>query len=452
MSFSRLPIAVLFAFALAACSSTISSSPTVAPTSSVTPARGSVISIERTAYVTKAQMGGGIAGPTITALGGAPKCDVSIYSVRYETIGAHGEPADANAGFYVPGKGCSGPFLLIGYAQGTNVAKAMKITEPTKKNIEPVVLSAIFAGHGYAIAATEYLGLGSSTYPYQPYLVANSEASAVIDAMRAIRHAANTLHVSLSGKVFLTGYSQGGHSIMATQRAVEADEPSEFDVVASSPDSGPYSTTLWLKWDLDREASVVFAYALPGFEKVYANLYDDPTQAFRNPYAKWIDTLLPVETYAQQNQLAGTTLPLHSRALLQPSLAKDLLDDPGSAVRIDLAKNDLLNGWKPVAPVYLCGGKRDPAVNFENSKLALHYFTAQNANVALLDVNDFIPTWVKLSQYHDAVLVVCHTLERVKVLDVLKSHGSGAAPPSPRSVPPSFYRNVPPGEGTISGL
>jgi pimeloyl-ACP methyl ester carboxylesterase len=412
-------LAATFAIGLAACNSgTVNGTPPVQPPSGPQ-ARGTVISITHTATITQAQMNGGIAGPTIAELGGPARCDVSLYAVRYVTIGGKGEPANASAGFFVPGKGCKGPFLLVGYAQGTNFVRAMKITDPTKLNIEPVVLGAIFAAHGYAIAATDYLGLGYSTYPYQPYLVANSEASAVIDSMRAIRHAARTLHVALSGKVFLTGYSQGGHSIMATQRVIEAQNPGEFNIVAGDPSSGPYSLKTWFDFLIKGDASTVFAYALPGFEKVYGNVYTDPTQAFTNPYAATIDSLLPVDTYAEQTALAGKTLPLASRALMQPAFVRSLLYDPQSGPYADMLANSLLHGWKPVAPVYLCGGSRDPEVNFENSRLALTYFKHLHVKVGLLDLNSLVPPTIPRSEYHDAILVLCHTVERVRILDQL---------------------------------
>src|SRR6185312_13958639 len=264
---------VLLAFVLAGCASGGSSyapPPTGPPVS-----RGMVISIAHTATLSKKAMEGGEAGPFVTGIGGAPKCDVELYAVRYTTIGAHGEPADASAGFYVPGRGCKGPYLLIGYSQGTNFNRAMNVAVSTKKNPEPLILGGIYAAHGYVVAATDYLGLGYSTYPYEPYLVMSAEASAEIDAMRAIRNAAKTLHVPLSGKVFLQGYSQGGHSTIAVQRAIAAQAPGEFDVIANQPGSGMYELTTWVqsnakKPPADGEAAF-FAFLVPGYIKVYGN-------------------------------------------------------------------------------------------------------------------------------------------------------------------------------------
>jgi hypothetical protein len=364
----------------------------------------------------------GFAEQVVTQLGGAPKCDVALYAILYNTIGIKGEPARASAAFFVP-SGCKGPFTLIGYGQGTNVVKAQKITHPTKVNIEPQLQAAIFASHGYAMTATDYLGLGYSNYPFEPYLVVNSEASAVIDSMRAARAAAKRLHVRLSGDVFLTGYSQGGQTSLGTEKVIEAENAGEFTLIANSPSSGPYALTQSLLDGLQHQgqgAAVLSTFVLTAYDKTYANVYTDASTVFQNPYAKYVTNLLPVKTYAASAKLQGTLLPLKVKHLLQPSFMTSFANDASSPARQDVAVNDLLDGWSPKAPVYFCGGKRDPEVEFKNSLLAYRYFKKRGANVNLLDVDPYMPSSVPLSEYHDAALVLCHTLERVAVLDSRK--------------------------------
>ena len=38
------------------------------------------------------------------------------------------------------------------------------------------MLAAMYAAQGYAVVATDYLGYAKSTFPYHPYLHADSEA------------------------------------------------------------------------------------------------------------------------------------------------------------------------------------------------------------------------------------------------------------------------------------
>ncbi|WP_436492111.1 alpha/beta hydrolase family protein [Actinokineospora sp. HUAS TT18] len=73
-----------------------------------------------------------------------------------------------------------------------------------------------FLRAGYAVAATDYPGLGSPGT--HPYLVAESEARAVIDSVRAARR----VTPGLSRVWLAAGHSQGGQAAMAT--AEIADE------------------------------------------------------------------------------------------------------------------------------------------------------------------------------------------------------------------------------------
>jgi pimeloyl-ACP methyl ester carboxylesterase len=425
-------LAVFFAFSLAGCAGKGTAPLPQVPLGMQARGggRGSIVWIRRVTTFKAAQLSGahtsgllGTAEQVITQLGGAPACNVTLYAIEYNTIGVMGEPATASAGFFVPQHGCKGPYTLVGYGQGTNVVKAQKITKPTKINIEPAVLAAIFAAHGYATVATDYLGMGYSNYSFQPYLVVSSEASAVIDAMRAARAAAARLGVALSGKVFLTGHSQGGQTALGTQKTIEAQNAAEFNLIADAPSSGPYALT---RTDLDglrrqgQGAAIFSTYMLTAYNKTYGNVYAQPSDVFQNPYAGYVNDLLPVRTYAQAAALSGKTLPLKLTRLLQPSFLASFRHDRTSGARADLRLNDLLDGWKPRAPLYLCGGSKDPEVEFQNSELAYRYFRREGAKVQLLDVNPYMPSSVTPSEYHDAVLILCHTLERVKVLDALR--------------------------------
>lgn len=425
----RTVITITFALALASCFS-----PTIAPTPfapsfgrlGAARARGSVVWIKKVTVFRKRALSGahspgtlGFAERVATQLGGAPKFDVVLYAILYNTVGVNGEPATASAAFFVP-MTRNKPYTLIGYGQGTNVVKAQKITHPTKVNIEPQLQAAIFASHGYAMVATDYLGLGYSNYPFEPYLVVNSEASAVIDSMRAARIAAKRLHVPLSGDVFLTGYSQGGQTSLGTQKIIEAENAGEFHLIADSPSSGPYALTQTLLDGLAHQgqnAAVLSTFILTAYNKTYGNVYTNASSVFQDPYAAYVSDLLPVKTYARAAKLQGTLLPHSVKRLLQPAFMSSFSSDASSPARRDAALNDLLDGWTPQAPVYFCGGKRDPQVEFKNAVSAYHYFKRRGATVQLLDVNKDVPTSVPLSEYHDAVLILCHTLERVAILD-----------------------------------
>ncbi|TWP32708.1 alpha/beta hydrolase, partial [Xylella fastidiosa subsp. fastidiosa] len=78
-------------------------------------------------------------------------------------------------------------------------------------------------------------------------------------------------------KLMLSGFSQGGHTAMATQREIEAHLSNEFSLVASAPISGPYalSQTFLDTWTGRNEvgennfAIILGTYAIVGMQRTY---------------------------------------------------------------------------------------------------------------------------------------------------------------------------------------
>ena len=321
--------------------------------------RGVVTASSMVTTITTAQMQANQSFPIIYAVGGPPLCDVTLYSIDYKTPGVRGEQANASAALFVPGSGCgTGPFPLVGYAHGTNIVKEQKITDPTTTNPEltapdqdPVVVAAIFAAQGYVVVATDYLGLGDSTYPYHPYLHVDSEASAVIDSLRAARTVAAKNGVSLSGQVLLTGHSQGGQVTMGTQRAIEALNSTEFNLVGSAPSSGPYDLTQTFQDSLanqSQDAPVLAAFILTGYNKIYnGNVYGT------NPERRVPGTVFDrhrlvaarrdLRRRATDPRRCDLTAPAESAA--RAVVLFSFQNDPCSGARQDTAKNDFLQGW-----------------------------------------------------------------------------------------------------------
>ncbi|HVA34193.1 MAG TPA: hypothetical protein VNG31_08605, partial [Candidatus Baltobacteraceae bacterium] len=106
-------LALAFAFGLASCTSKATLAPL--PPQSPQYVRGSILWMHRVGTLTKAEMNAGLAGKAIAELGGPAQCNVSLYAIKYRTIGAQGEPADASAAFFVPGPGCGRhAYTLVG--------------------------------------------------------------------------------------------------------------------------------------------------------------------------------------------------------------------------------------------------------------------------------------------------------------------------------------------------
>ena len=346
--------------------------------------------------LTAAQINGGTASSGLQPLTGAAQCDVRVVALNYFTVGVNSEQANASGVMLVPAGACAGnSHPLVAYAKGTDVQKPRTLANPSDS--ETFLLAAMYAAQGYAVVATDYLGFARSTYSYHPYLHADSEASSVVDSIRAARRAAAVEGVSLSGKVMLTGYSQGGHSSMAAHRAIERDLPTEINVAAGAHLAGPYNLSGSFKLTNAIAGYQFFVpYMVTAWQKIYGNVYSSVTQAFKLPYSSYIETLLPNPTLDFTTLVTSGALPggpgvtpdAARDLVFQPAFIADSQTNDNSPLFLAAKKNDLL-GWNPSARTLLCGAAADPTV-----PPAVHRDVAQAdfssrglANVSSVDVD-----------------------------------------------------------------
>ncbi len=348
------------------------------------------------ATLTTAQLDAATAASGLQALAGKAKCDVRVVALNYATVGVNGEAANASGALLVPtGAACLGPFPLVAYAKGTDVQKPRTLANPADG--ETALLSAMYAAQGYAVVATDYLGFAKSTYSYHPYLHADSEATSVIDSIRAARNVAALQGFGLSGKVMLTGYSQGGHASMAAHRAIERDMPGEISVVAGAHLSGPYNLSGSLQIPTAIAGIQFFVpYLVTAWQKVYGNVYTSVTQAFKLPYSNYIETLLPNPTLTYTTLVttgalpgaAGETPTQARDAVFQAAYLTDAQTNANSPLFLAAKKNDLL-GWNPKSRTLLCAGAGDPTVPpAVHMNVAKADFASRNlTNVTTVDVD-----------------------------------------------------------------
>lgn len=418
------------------------------------PARGTLIQNPpiRTAFFTAgdfaAKLNASASGRNLLAIAGAPKCGVDVQYIHYGTVGGASESTDATGALMTPsgGPGCTGSRPIVLYAHGTTTVKSYNLAnlldEGSPAYSEAALIAAIYAAQGFIVVAPNYAGYESSKLPYHPYLNADQESKEMMDALSAARKALPGLlqPVQDSGKLFITGYSQGGHVAMATHKAMQAaGQP----VTASAPMSGPYALAAYTDavfYGNVGLGSTLFAPLLiNSYQKAYGNLYSQLTDIYEPSYASGIDTLLPTDTplstlFAPGGKLPQTALfsrtpptaPAGSPPSLQPTLnaisppttppelaplfalgfgtsnlvtnaarLNFLLDafanpdgavpsvttaqpaaNPAHPIRIATKKNDLRN-WTPARPVLLCAGSGDPTVFYNvNTQLMQAYWSS----------------------------------------------------------------------------
>ncbi len=399
------------------------------------------------------QLGASAAGQSLLAVAGTPACGVDFYHIEYNTVGGAGEKTAASGALLVPtgaAPDCSGPRPVVLYAHGTQTDKTANLADITNtSNTEGALIAAVFAAHGYIVVAPNYAGYDTSALPYHPFLNGDQQSKDMIDALAAARTAlphTTSAATSDGGKLFITGYSQGGYVAMATHKAMQA---AQLPVTAAAPMSGPYALEAFgdaiFFGNVDIGSTVFADLVSTSYQKSYGNLYTSPGQVFEPAYANSAEELLPSATpiatlfatgKLPQTALFNSTTPVTGNATLDAALAVpanpvfalgfgpsnlitneyrlayalDAVNNPDGAVptpqagvpqaaapqhplRQDLKTNDLRN-WAPHAPVLLCGGDQDPTVFFSvNTGTMQAYWSSLQLPaglVTVLDVNGTI--------------------------------------------------------------
>lgn len=340
--------------------------------------RGRLISVTLSSTLTAAQIAFLF---TLAGVPYTPQYDVRLYKVDYETITPWGARTIASGALVLPSNP-SGALPLVSYQHGTIIEtnrapSAMDLTGE-------VTVGVAFATTGYAAVVPDYLGLGDSP-GLHPYHHARSEATACVDMLRAAQTFCSTNGVALNGKLFLCGYSQGGHSTMALLRELEAFHTNEFTVTACAPMAGAYDlsgvTTDDLLSGRPQPNPYYFAYLLAAYVDVY-HLAPSLADLLQPPYDTTIPPLLHGNTSSSQ---INTNLPANPTLMLKPAYLAAFKSDPRHPFRLALQENDLY-AWTPRAPMRLYACAADADVPFANSQVAYTTFQARGATqVQLID-------------------------------------------------------------------
>ncbi len=293
------------------------------------------------------------------------KCGVDFYYLKFWTVGGANETTQSSGALMVPtgGSGCSGPRPVVLYAHGTLFNKATNLADITNPdNASGALIAAMYASQGYIVVAPNYAGYDISTLGYHPYLNATQQSAEMIDILAAARAVLpNTLSSATSdnGKLFLAGYSEGGHVAMATERALEA---AGKPVVASAPMSGPYALEAFgdaVFFGNVNVGSTLFTPLLTtSYQKEYGNIYSAVTDVYSSTYATGIETLLPNDQATSESD--ATTSLFTSGKLPQAALfnSSTPMNATGNAT-LDAALNVLLavpsNVNDPRTPIFAAG-------------------------------------------------------------------------------------------------
>ena len=305
---------------------------------------------------------------------------VETISINYYTTDGFGNQTIASGALIIPQGGNSLPIVSIQH--GTQTKNNLVASISPMSSTEGII-GLIMASMGYLVVVPDYPGFGVSNVMH-PYIHAESLIPCVIDLMRAGRTYGSQHQIILNGKVFLTGYSEGGYVTLAAQRKIELEYAQEFNLTAVAPMAGPYDLngmmqTLFQTGQYNHTAYI--AYILTAYNNIYG--WNRLNDFFNAPYSSRMQNLFDgSKTFGEVvNQLPATF-----SELMDSSFVTNVQNGTEPEFISALQENTLLD-WRPQAPINFFHGDADDISPYQNSLTAIEKLTANGGtNIQLTTI------------------------------------------------------------------
>jgi pimeloyl-ACP methyl ester carboxylesterase len=305
---------------------------------------------------------------------------VETISLKYYTVDGSGKQTIVSGAILVPQGTDNLPIVSIQH--GTETKRELVASVSPTNSTEGIV-GLIMASMGYLVVVPDYLGFGTSNVMH-PYTHAASLIPSIIDIMRAGKSFSSQNQIALDGRIFLTGYSEGGYATLVTQRAIEAEYSQEFNLTAVAPMAGPYDLygmmqTLFQTGQYNHTAYI--AYILTAYNNIYR--WNRASDFFNAPYSSIVQSLFDgSKTYAEVvNQLPSTFY-----VLMDSTFVNNVRNGNETAFNASMQENTLLD-WIPQAPINFFHGDADDISPYQNSVTAVQKLIANGGtNIQLTTI------------------------------------------------------------------
>lgn len=300
---------------------------------------------------------------------------VDVYEIIYNTRWHDGSEIKASGYYYVP-VDCDESLPMMVMNHGTQLKKDMDVS------LSGLQVGCIaFSTDGYLSLYPHYIGLGKGE-KHHLYQIAESEAFANIDMLRAVRELNLELKINTNHQLFVTGYSQGGHAAMATHKKIQEEYGNEFQVTASSPMSGAYDMT-------GVQSGVMFEkyfhqaylpYLILSLQEQYQIWEGDIYDVFKEPYKSIIKEKL---NHDHKLKEVSALLPEVPADMIVDELVLEFKNNPDFIMTKMLEKNNVYD-WKPESPMMLCYCNADEQVTYKNAFVARDAMEEKGAERVIL--------------------------------------------------------------------
>lgn len=290
------------------------------------------------------------------------------WRITYRSTTATGTP-DVVSGAVIAPAGAAATTPVVGYAPGTlglgdQCAQSRNLDRSLDPGPSEKELIQAYTSAGYAVAVTDYQGLGTpGGYPYD---VGRSEGHALLDVVRAAQHLPGS-HLSPAAPVAVVGYSQGGLATGWAAQLASAYAP-ELHLRGAAVGAPPADLPANVRFlDGSRYVGLVLA-TVYGLDVAYPELH--------------LDRHLDAGGRRAFAELAGECVAdldarwAHHR--LSDYTTGDLLARPDWQAKL---QRESLGGGTPGVPVLLYASRADDIVPWDTTRRLAETWRARGADV-----------------------------------------------------------------------
>jgi len=297
------------------------------------------------------------------------------YKISYVTKDENDKEVNASGLFVIPTevdeKIKEDGFSLVSYGHGTLSLNDNAPSVYTEKEKDPIVSAIIFSSFGgFATLQADYIGYGDSQKQIHTYIMKKSLANASIDFINAVKKFAKRENIKLNKKLFITGYSEGGYTAMATLQELEKRGT---PVTATAPLAGDFNLNdaadiiFGLK-DKNIIASTYSRTYLSLATLAYTKIYNKNIESIiKKPYAKKMDKLFDGKHSFEQIEKSLPTYISGEEGLVRDDFIDDYYQNENNWFKKALKKNNVDN-WKANTPIHIFHCEGDDQSSYETAQ------------------------------------------------------------------------------------
>ena len=237
-----------------------------------------------------------------------------------------------------------GDYPLVLVERGTILENSASPSESTLPSYEAL------AGMGFIVFVPDMIGYGDSNDILHPYFDYEYSATASIDMYHAVvEYFDDSKSATINDDFFITGYSQGGYSAMATYKYI-IEEDIDIDIIAVGTGAGGYDVMAMVDNILKEDtypATVLLAMPMVTYNELYT--HKPISEIFNSPYDTMVQSVIDGDK--EWNDIAYS-LPITIEEVFNSDLVDDLRLGKTTFLTQPIIDNSVHN-WSPMQPLRL---------------------------------------------------------------------------------------------------